>query len=147
MKTLTAIAVVIAAVLLVGGIWLTVLSSKHQPGSSLSATSTSVSALPVTPDNPQKVSTSQNPAVVAAYLSQDKSASAGFVLGGTVVVMPYALQDWGDVNTGGEALLKYSASSGWTLITAGGGWWDVPDLVQEGVPQATAVQLMAGLGN
>jgi hypothetical protein len=62
----------------------------------------------------------------------------------TVVVMPYALQTWGDQNKGGESLLKYDSTTGWILLSMGGGAWDVPSLVSAGVPQSVAEQLVAG---
>jgi hypothetical protein len=44
-------------------------------------------------------------------------------------------------------LLKYSSSKGWVLMSLGGGEWAVDDLVEEGVPEPTAEQLIAGLNN
>lgn len=63
-------------------------------------------------------------------------------LGKAKIIAPYAIQDWSDENKAGEALLKYDSQSGWELITMGGGAWDVPSLVDAGVPESIARQLM-----
>ena len=118
------------------------------------------SIIPVTvPTTPPSVATSsqmpvrvlqvtspQDPAIASNFKSQIQNANL-ITLGGTIVVSSYALQIWGDVNKGGEALLEYASSTGWTLMSLGGGEWTVDGLVQEGVPQNIAEQLVAGLGN
>ena len=66
-------------------------------------------------------------------------------LGGTVIASTYALQAWNDGNGGGEAILKYSSSHGWQVISMGGGAASVSDLVTGlGIPQSIAEQLLAG---
>jgi len=64
----------------------------------------------------------------------------------TSIVEDYALQVWvGDI-MGGQALLKYDDSqSRWILLDGGGGAWSVDTLVDVGVPEDIAVQLLAGL--
>lgn len=94
----------------------------------------------------QSISSPQNSEVAKDFLNNIQNSSQ-IALGGTVVASPYALQIWGDANKGGEALLKYSSSAGWTLISLGGGQWTVIALVQEGVPVAVAKELVAGLTN
>ncbi len=88
----------------------------------------------------------ENPGVAKDFLGQMQNPGQ-MVLGGTVIASPYALQVWGDTNGGGEALLSQTSSTGSTLISLGGGVWSVLGLVQEGVPLATAEQLVAGLSN
>lgn len=94
----------------------------------------------------QNISSPQNPEVSKDFLGEIQNADK-IALGGTVVVSPYALQIWGDVNKSGEALLKYEPSTGWILISLGGGQWNVLGLIQEGVPVSIAKQLVAGLTN
>ncbi len=92
----------------------------------------------------QSIPRPQDPVVAKNFLSDIQNADQ-IALGGTVIASPYALQIWGDVNKGGEALLEQSSSTGWKLISLGGGEWSVLALVQEGVPVAAAEQLVAGL--
>jgi hypothetical protein len=68
-------------------------------------------------------------------------------VGGTAVARPYALQIWGDENTGGQALLEQASSTGWTLLSYGGGEWDVLGLMTNGVPRAYAERLVATINN
>ncbi len=63
---------------------------------------------------------------------------------GTTVVSTYALQTWGDANKGGEALMRYSERDGWVLVSLGGGMWGVESLMENGVPQRIAAELIAG---
>ena len=47
---------------------------------------------------------------------------------------------------GGAALMKYDPNQNrWTLVTWGGGAWDAPELVAEGVPQDNVTALLSGL--
>ncbi|MEK9177057.1 MAG: hypothetical protein AAB923_02055 [Patescibacteria group bacterium] len=64
-------------------------------------------------------------------------------IGGAIVVSNFALQEWGDENAGGMALLRYSLESGWIVVDMGGGAPAVEWLVSLGVPQATAEKLVA----
>jgi hypothetical protein len=93
----------------------------------------------------QNIASPQDPGVAKDFLG-DIQNSDQIALGGTVIVFPYALQIWGDTNQGGEALLEYASSTGWALISLGGGEWSEFALLQEGVPVSTAEQLIAGLG-
>ena len=94
----------------------------------------------------QVVSSPQNPEIAKDFLGEIQNADQ-IALGGTVIASPYALQIWGDTNKGGEALLEYASSTGWTLVSLGGGEWTVLALIQEGVPVSVAEQLVAGLTN
>ncbi len=67
--------------------------------------------------------------------------------GRTAVAHPYALQTWSDQNTGGEALLEQASSTGWSLVSYGGGAWDVLGLMEQGVPRANAELLVTALNN
>jgi hypothetical protein len=94
----------------------------------------------------QSIASPQNPEVAKDFLG-DIQNSNQIALGGTVVATPYALQVWGDANQGGEALLENTSSTGWSLISLGGGEWSELALLQEGVPVSIAQQLIAGLGS
>ena len=59
-----------------------------------------------------------------------------------VVSSGYALQTWSDENKGGQALLKYTPSKGWVIVTMGGGVWNVAGLVSYGVPYTDAQKLI-----
>ncbi len=91
-----------------------------------------------------KAKPKQNLMVARAFLAQSKLGDH-IMARGNVVVSSYALQVWGDENTGGEALLKYIEPKGWALINNSGGAWDVDQLVNLGVPRAYAERLVAGL--
>jgi len=149
-KLILIIAVVVIVVLIVWGVWFFVISRNSSPA----ATSTNSAGLlpPVqsqaqngTTASIQGIPSPQNPQVANDFLGAIQNANQ-ISLGGTVVVSPYALQIWGDTNKGGEALLQYGSSTGWSLVSLGGGEWTVLSLIQEGVPVATAQQLVAGLG-
>lgn len=80
-------------------------------------------------------------------VNQDFTAqiqNAGAInLENAVIVSDYALQNWGDENKGGQALLKFDTSTGkWNLLSMGGGAWDVDSLVAEGVPASVAEELI-----
>jgi hypothetical protein len=81
------------------------------------------------------------PVIKKALLGQIQNSNQ-ITLKNAVVVMPYALQAWGDSNKGGDALLRYDHTNGWILVSMGGGAWDVPSLIQLGVPQDIAAQLV-----
>jgi hypothetical protein len=88
---------------------------------------------------------SPRPTMVASdFLSQlGDTRPRDLTLGKLTVVDGYALQDWGTEHTGGQALLKFSLSSGkWMLVEMGGGAWDAGSLVSVGVPRAIAALLM-----
>ena len=94
----------------------------------------------------QSISSPQNSEVAKDFLGGIQNADQ-IALGGTIVSSLYALQIWGDANKGGEALLEDTSSTGWTLLSLGGGEWTVLALVQEGVPISIAKQLVLGLTN
>lgn len=55
------------------------------------------------------------------------------------IVDGYALQNWSTEHTGGQALLRFSPSSGtWVLVNMGGGAWEVDTLVSMSVPRTIA---------
>jgi len=157
-KIILVIAIVVVIGLIIWGVWFLVppknSNSANLPnqGGSLPTTpplipstiqskTESGSSVPV-----QNISSPQNSEVAKDFLGEIQNANQ-IALGGTVVASPYALQIWGDVNKGGEALLEYEPSTGWTLVSFGGGEWTVLALAQVGVPVSLAEQLVAGLGN
>ncbi len=83
----------------------------------------------------------QNPEIIKAFVDQNQNGNPTS-FEETAVVSPYALQIWEDNISGGGALFKYASSTGWILVTFGGGVWNVSDLVQEGIPQNIAQQLL-----
>jgi hypothetical protein len=112
------------------------------PSASLSVQSQTQSGASVPVQN---VSSPENSEIAQDFLGGIQNAGQ-VALGGTVVVSPYALQIWGDTNTGGEALLEYTSST-WVLVSLGGGEWTVFSLMQEGVPLSIAEQLVSGVTN
>lgn len=139
---------VVVVILIAWGVWFFVFSRSSSstavvhlgslpPVQSQTQSGTSVSV--------QGVSSTQNSQVANDFLGEIQNANQ-IGLGGTVMVPPYALQIWGDTNKGGEALLENTSSTGWTLVSLGGGEWSVLSLIQEGVPVDAAEQLVAGLG-
>jgi hypothetical protein len=153
-KPVVIIGVVAAIGLIAGAVWLFTFSRSAQnntisnPSASLPAVSStfqgktqSATSAPI-----QQISSPENPEVAKDFLSEAQNVNQ-ITLGGTVVALPYALQIWGNTNSGGEALLEYASSTGWTLVSLGGGEWSVLALIQEGVPQLIAEQLVAGLTN
>jgi hypothetical protein len=149
-KLMIIISVVVVIGLIAWGAWFFISSRNSSPA----AISTNpVGLLPPvqsqaqngTTASVQGVSSPQDPQVANDFLGAIQNANQ-ISLGGTVEVSPYALQIWGDTNKGGEALLEYGSSTGWSLVSLGGGEWTVLSLIQEGVPVTTAQQLVAGLG-
>ena len=63
-------------------------------------------------------------------------------IGSTTISANYALQLWYDENIGGEALLRFDNSTGWQVVSLGGGAWSVDTLVEQGVPRSVAVGLV-----
>lgn len=138
---------VVFAGLIAWGLWFFAFSKSSNPN-----TATHLGSLPPVQSQTQSgasasvqgISNPQNPQVANDFIGAIQNANQ-IALGGTVVVSPYALQVWGDANKGGEALLEYASSTGWTLMSLGGGEWTALSLMQEGVPVAVAQQLVAGL--
>ncbi len=58
-----------------------------------------------------------------------------------VMINGYALQGWTNGASGGAAIMQYVTGRGWTFVESGDGEWDVPSMVQMGVPQDIAQQL------
>jgi hypothetical protein len=157
-KFILILAIVIVIGLIVWGVWFLALgrsssratSSNNNQSGSLPSTPSSIPSTiqsrtqSGTSVRIQNVSSPQNPEVAKDFLGEIQNADQ-IALGGTVVVSPYALQIWGDTNKGGEALLEDESSTGWMLISLGGGEWTVLALVQVGVPVSLAQQLVAGL--
>lgn len=81
-------------------------------------------------------------ALAVAFRAQAKSLQH-MHLEKAVIVSGWALQNWGDENSGGEALFRLDHGGGWVLMDTGGGAWDVPSLLSAGVPRAIAEQLLA----
>ena len=111
----------------------------------------SQSSRSVTPRGRRQATSSATPAaprpttVASDFLSQLGDAGPrGITLDKLTVVNGYALQNWSDENTGGQALLKFSPSTGtWVLVVNTGGALDVDELVTNyGVPRAVAALLV-----
>jgi hypothetical protein len=146
MKTILAIAIVVAFALIGTGIWFFTSTKSTQqtiiPSSTVSLLS---------PTNSQNQSVSNQPGsagtpskVKEAFLGQIQNSNL-ITFGNTAIVSSYALQSWGSTDMGGEALLEYDSAKGWMLITMNGGIWSVQGLVDFGVPQSIAEQLIADL--
>lgn len=143
--------IIIGGIVIIGLIWIGILLTSPktpQPtnitGSTLpvaSSTNTTTGQNQPIP-NQQQVAGTQ-PEIAQSFRGQIQNASL-ITLRGTTIVSTYALQEWGDENKGGQALLEYSPSQGWVLISMGGGAWSVSSLTQIGVPQLIAEQLVAG---
>jgi hypothetical protein len=90
------------------------------------------------------ITSSSKVTVASDFLSQlDNAMARALTLGKLTVVDGYALQNWSDENMGGQALLRFSPSSGtWVLVSMGGGAWDADSLAAEGVPRAVAALLV-----
>lgn len=148
------IIVIVAIGLVAWSIWFSVYLQGSQNNESSNTGSSLPTILPSAQSQPQggaaapiqAISSPENSDVAKDFLSSMQNEGQ-VALGGTVVVSPYALQVWGDTNMGGEALLEYTSSTRWVLLSLGGGEWTVLSLMQEGVPLATAKQLIAGLTN
>ncbi len=73
---------------------------------------------------------------VRQYNNQD------MVLGKTVVLSPYALQEWYDKNVSGTTLLKLSADGGWLIVGGEGGVINEEVLIYFGVPSSYSKKLI-----
>ena len=58
-----------------------------------------------------------------------------------VMVNGYALQGWTNGGSTGAAIMQYVTGRGWVFVESGDGEWDVPSMVQMGVPQDIAQPL------
>jgi hypothetical protein len=58
-----------------------------------------------------------------------------------VMVNGYALQGWTNGASTGAAIMQYATGRGWVFVESGDGEWDVPSMVQIGVPQDIAQPL------
>jgi hypothetical protein len=143
-KIIPIIGTIVVIGLVAWGVWFFAFSKGPQgvPLSNLSGLLPWVSSQNAAPV--QRIVSPENPEVAKAFLGEAQNVSQ-VTLGGTVVASPYALQIWGNTNAGGEALLEQTSSTGWTLVSLGGGEWSLLGLMQEGVPQSAAEQLVAGL--
>jgi hypothetical protein len=141
---------IITTVIIVGlifwGIWFFI-SSK---GSTINSSLNSSGSLPPVQSQTgpsvlvQNIPSPQDQTVAKDFLNEIPDGSETS-LGGTVLAPPFALQIWGNSDRGGEALLQETSSSGWSLISLGGGEWSQIALMEEGVPLSNAQQLVAGL--
>ncbi len=131
----------VALIVFVAVLVLTLYSRPSQQGSS----SGGISLLPAATSTPSPSSVPSNSAVAAALQSHIVQGDQT-KLYSNATVGGYALQLWGNANGGGEALLKYeTAQHQWTLVSWGGGAWNVADLAEEGVSTDTAVALLANM--
>ncbi len=85
--------------------------------------------------------------VQAAYRAElAKHESDNTQLFDTIVVGEYAIQVYAGDIMGGQAVLKYDTSKGgWMLLDGGGGAWSLGTLMDVGVPQGVAEQLLSQL--
>lgn len=120
------------------GAWYMYKPATYAPSPSTELMGTDQTGNIVTQPN-QTIPTHTEAEVLKAFVSQVKGVVTPKE---TTVVSPYALQVWTDSLGGGEALLLFT-SSGWKLISMGGGAWSVEGLVAFGVPQEIAGQLIA----
>jgi hypothetical protein len=83
------------------------------------------------------------PDIARAFFDQTTHIGS-FAVEGTSVSSMYALQDWGNEYSGGEALFEYRGEDGWRLVSMGGGVWSVEGLIAIGVPASDAKRLLEG---
>jgi hypothetical protein len=84
-------------------------------------------------------------AVTRAYEAQFDTLKK-FPPSKVVIVSGYALQGWTNGASSGAAIMQYVTGRGWTFVESGDGDWDVPSMVQMGVPQDIAQQLKDKMG-
>jgi len=66
---------------------------------------------------------------------------SGLQLGETYTYDSYAFQVWFDENVGGEALLRKDGDN-WVLVSLGGGAWEDYTLIELGVPENVATEMV-----
>ncbi len=148
MKSIYIIFGVVAIAGIVCAFWLAL---SYNPFSEKSTETTSVPLNPfplVTTDSNQSTNPQYSSPYIQLEIAQDlveQIPGAGSItLTETVAVSEYALQVWRNEHMGGEALLKYDASTKtWKLVSMGGGAWSISGLVDFGVPQPIAEQLLS----
>lgn len=87
------------------------------------------------------------PALVKKDFQNQKGTFSDTVSpGDTTIVGTYALQDWGDENTSGVALMKFSSQSKWILVDGGGGAPTLEWLMSFGVSRSIAEKLLSEAG-
>ncbi len=84
--------------------------------------------------------TEESTSVVNDFILQTPESNK-YTLYKTTIVSNFALQEWGNGETGGQALLKKS-QNGWVLLSSGGGAWNVDGLMKFGVPRGAAKRLV-----
>lgn len=96
-----------------------------------------IPSVPIQPVDPVTSSEAQIEVLIKNELLDMPQVS----LGATTIASNYALQLWFDENIGGEALLVYENSE-WRILSLGGGAWDVNTLIEQGVPNPVAIDLV-----
>lgn len=141
--------ITIGLVLIGVGMWLILSPHAQQqttpPPTTILPGSSTITTIPIqnkTVSN-QTVSAGTQPVIAKSMLDQIENSNL-ITLRGTAVVSDYALQLWDDENKGGEALMHYTTTKGWELVSLGGGSWSVESLTELGVPAQVALQLVAG---
>ncbi len=99
-----------------------------------------VDEFPIGSSNPDVVGVAPDP-VIADLVRADIQGATPLEFSPTVIVGQYALQGWWDAYTGGEALFEYR--NGVWMHLPGVGPWNVPLLIEAGVPQSVAESLIA----
>lgn len=104
--------------------------------------------MPEQPSNPViQNNKDPNKKVVASNFLRSIKNPDNIKLFRSAIESDYALQEWGDDNKGGQALLKYTDANGWVLVSMGGGAWDITALNSFGVPVPVAKNLIDQLNN
>lgn len=136
MKKIIFIIITIIAAGLVGwGVWVLFFATKQNGNSGVSSSST---LFPIQTQTPSNID------ITKSFLKEVPDAS-DYTTGAVAATSSYALQVWQRGNEGGEALMENVPLRGWTLLSYGGGMWDVLGLMEEGVPRAGAEWLVATL--
>lgn len=78
---------------------------------------------------------------VQRAFQEQVNAPLPITLGGTYVVINYAIQNWTDGYSGGEILLKKNDQQKWEIVT-GDSYWYVDNLTSIGVPRQIAEELL-----
>jgi hypothetical protein len=82
--------------------------------------------MPEQPSNPViQNNKDPNKKVVASNFLRSIKNPDNIKLFRSAIESDYALQEWGDDNKGGQALLKYTDANGWVLVSMGGGGQDI----------------------
>jgi hypothetical protein len=119
-------------------------TSRENPSSGTSETTYPVGQKTGSPSAvvvPKEVNRETGTQLATAFYDQVKTPLP-VTLGEFFVADDYALQQWDDGYSGGEVLLRDTAS-GWVVVPVATSVWSIEDLIQVGVPQVTAERLIS----